>query len=164
MPPDDKVSNEVITKFVEVVLWLDKQEHPDPVFIPLRLNSFGEDTGLGVYESVEDVLSSYPVEDLLPHLPAALQSPYVCRRFRAALIVWRLLTNALLAEALRDLLIDRFLNDEDPDVRWAALMALSEIEDETVERALRQALLTEPEEDLRKDIEKVLQERFGWGT
>lgn len=96
MPPDDKVTNEVITKFVEVVLWLDEYvpEHPDPVFIPLLLNSFGEDTDLGVYETVEDILRYYPVEDLLPHLPAALQSPYVCRRFRAALIVWKLLPNA----------------------------------------------------------------------
>lgn len=68
-----------------------------------------------------------------------------------------------LAEALRDLLIDRFLHDEHSDVRWAALMALSNIEDETVERALRQALLTEREEYIRKDIEEVLQERFGGG-
>lgn len=58
--------------------------NPDPESIPLFLNAFAYDMGLGVYQVCDDVFRHHDKSVVVPHLIAALQSPQIGVRWWAS--------------------------------------------------------------------------------
>jgi hypothetical protein len=139
LPSDDQLSEQLITKFDEVRKYF--IEHPDPEAIPLFLNSFGEGSGFGVYQLVEDVINKFPIELVLPHLTYALQSSNASVRYWSAQIAEFFPCGEIVKP------LEQILLNDDSDSRSAAITALSDIEDSRVDDILRQAKEKEGDTD-----------------
>ncbi|WP_253947920.1 hypothetical protein [Paenibacillus ehimensis] len=74
LPKDSEERFDIIKKYDEVRIHF--LNNPDPKCIPLFLNSFGEGSGIGVYQHIEDVLLKYSTEEVLPYLISALKSEH----------------------------------------------------------------------------------------
>ena len=72
MPPEDELSEELITRFDEARHALERD--PDPRGLPLLLSSLGEGTGFGVYQLLDDTLRAYDREDVVRALSESLTS------------------------------------------------------------------------------------------
>lgn len=121
----------------------------DPRCIPLLLNAFGEGSGFGVYQLVEDTIAQYPAKHVLPALQQALHSPHRSVRYWNAQIA-ALFPDATLIEHLTPLLGD------DEDLRFAAVMALSRIHDPQIVPLLQAQLAAEQSAEIRAFITEVL--------
>jgi hypothetical protein len=151
MPSGPKLTPELIRHYDDVRKYF--LQHPIPDCVPLFLNSFGEDGGLGVYQLVEDVLRLFNPVDVVPHLNISLRSTHVGVRY------WSAQTAALfpvpeLIEPLATL-----LQDPNADIRYTAVMALEQIKDNKILQILNQALIHESEQDVRELISEILRKK-----
>lgn len=126
------------------------RDNPAPEFIPLLLNSFGNGTGWGVYQCVEDAFRSYSSNEVIPHLQQALISPIRSVRYWAAEIAANFPSSELLSQ-LTDL-----LNDENSDVRIAALIALSPFDPQIINPIFLRHLEIETDSDITDLIKNQL--------
>jgi hypothetical protein len=85
LPSDERLSQEQINTFDAIRKYL--IEEPDPIFIPLMLNAFGNGSGFGVYQICDGVFREYSKEQMIPHLSVALQSPHRGVRYWASQIL-----------------------------------------------------------------------------
>jgi hypothetical protein len=72
--PDDEALNElpdVMNTYDETRKYF--LENPDPVCIRLFLHSFGEGSGYGMYQLIEDVISKFEPELVVPQLVNVLE-------------------------------------------------------------------------------------------
>jgi hypothetical protein len=152
MPPEEELSEELITRFDEARRALERD--PDPRGLLLLLRSLGEGSGLGVYQLLDDTLRAYDREDvvralsetlrsslpsvrswsmelaldypdprLVPHAVALLRSDERdARFFAAAYLVDHWSTDPDAREALRDAAV----SEDDPDVRQVLLEAVDD--------------------------------------
>ena len=151
MPDDRDLSEELITAYDLVRRYF--TAHPDPACIPLFLNSFGERSGFGVYQLVEDVLAKFPPGAALPHLVEALTHGRRPSRYWAALWAGDF-PNALLSAPLIAL-----LDQADCDLRSAAALSLEYIPGQRADDALRRASEREADEHVREVIDQAIENR-----
>lgn len=153
LPPDSEMSEAQILAFNEARDYF--LEHPDAEAIPLLLNCFGEGSGYGAYQLIEDVLAKLPVSAVLPHLDNALRSQSPSIRFWASQIAARIPDPSLVPA------LARLALETDVDSRYAAVTALERISGESALAALRVALHSETDEELRSVIQQILGEPGG---
>ncbi|WP_321414144.1 hypothetical protein [uncultured Desulfobacter sp.] len=87
LPNDGEELEAIISVFDDVLKYF--LDNPDPECIPLFLNCFGQGSGYGVYQLIEDVISKHNESDVIPHLKNALQSKYSSVRYWCAQIAER---------------------------------------------------------------------------
>ncbi len=74
MPDDDDLTQETIDTFDEVRRYF--TAHPDPRAVPLLLGSFGDGSGWGVYQLVENAFRKLDRDHVVRSLRVALESPH----------------------------------------------------------------------------------------
>jgi HEAT repeat protein len=131
LPPDTSLSEEVITDFDAARRYF--VAHPDPDAVPLFLNAFGDGSGFGVYQLVEDAIRPLPPATVLPHLIDALQSSRPSKRYWAAQIAVNFPDPALIP------VLAPLLFSADSDFRAAAATALMFIKAPEVPGMIREA-------------------------
>jgi hypothetical protein len=151
MPPDNQLTEEFIQEYDEIRQYF--ISHPDPECIPLFLNSFGDGSGFGVYQLVEDAINIYSPDQVVPHLIEALRSNYPSVRYWCAQIA-EYFPVPELVDPLQELLFSR-----DRDIRSAAASALEGITDRRVDALLQQALKFEADPDLYVQLTEEIARR-----
>jgi hypothetical protein len=154
MPPDGELTEDLARKYDEVRRYF--ISHPNADAVPLFLNSFGEGTGLGVYQRVLDVFRALPSGVVVPCLKAALVSP------RRSVRRW----TAQFAMDYPDVdlvgplgaLLDPTANDG--DVREVATAALGFIADERARRILTDVAANDPDGEVRAAAREALDEAW----
>ena len=155
LPADDALSHELIDLYDAVRRHF--VQHPDPRCIPLFLNSFGNGSGFGVYQVVDDVFLKHNPDQVLPHLQAALRSPHLGVRYWASQCAMDF-PSPTLVPALKDLL--RSNGPDNLGCHYFAVAALEQVWRQCshvpVLEVLEQALSTIPEDDVRTLIQEIL--------
>jgi HEAT repeat protein len=148
MPDCEELTDELADTYIEVLDYF--SEHPDVRCIPLLLNSFPDDPGVGMYQTVENVLEQFDPDEMVPHLVQSLQS----KRF--GVCYW----SAQIAASFPDgRLVDplaRLLSDANPGTRFFAAAALGQIGSERALSPLQQALATETDAEVLEVLEEEL--------
>jgi hypothetical protein len=151
LPPDGQMTEDLISRYEEVRQYC--LAHPTPECVPLFLNSFGEGSGFGIYQLVEDVITLFPEEDVVRHLQASLESPHYGVRYWGAQIAANFPNSALVS------LLGALLANGNADERAAAATALGLIDDERVDAVLDRAAHSEIDEDVRQLLTEIIADR-----
>lgn len=117
MPSDHNISDVQAQQYAEVLCHF--LENPDIRCIPLLINSVSRETGLGMYERIEDVLLKQPRNDVITHLVSGLKSHDPGVRSRCC--HWALALSAVELSTQ----IASLKTDTDQDTREAAELFLS---------------------------------------
>jgi hypothetical protein len=158
MPPDTELTEELITRYDEARKALAGAN--DDRAVPLLLHSFGEGDGFGVYQLVEDTLWTYPRETVTRALAAALRSPISSVRAWSMEVALEYPDPRLLPHAIH------VLETDDPNARFfaAAFLGLLPDRDVNADAALRRALDSEDDPDVRVAIREALASRITNGS
>lgn len=148
LPSDDMLEKD-IEIFNEVRKFF--LENPDSNCIPLFLNCFGDGSGFGVYQTIEDLLAEYDDSVVITHLKNALFSKFSGVRYWCAQMSAR-----YESEELIDGLLNVY-NKGDIDSKCAALAALSSYDDPKVIAIAEKALQDENDGDLLEIAGDILQ-------
>ncbi len=151
LPDDDRLTDEVIQRFDEVLQFF--LQHKNVASLPLFLNAFGNGSGFGVYQLVEDVVQLFPPETVVPQLAASLDSSHRGVRYWCTQIAAYFPSSELIDP------LTRRLHEDDSDIRWAAITALEPIDHDSVISLLQNALEQEEDEDLREMLGELIEER-----
>lgn len=147
LPPDDELTDEEIEKYEEVCDYFER--NADPECIPLFLHSFGEGTGDGLYQLVEDIIAKFSSGEVVPHLVHALGSPHESVRYWAAQIAAGY-ESPQLTEALLEI-----VRTDTPEIRGEAITALMSIEDPEIDNFFKHLAQTTTDEQLKEELEDV---------
>jgi hypothetical protein len=123
LPSDDELSQEQINTFDNIRKYL--IEEPDPIFIPLMLNAFGDGSGFGVYQVCDDVFRKFSKEQIISHLSLALQSPHWGVRYWASQWAMDFPEESLIP------ILAKLANDEHQDCHYFAISSLESIWSDT---------------------------------
>ncbi len=119
LPSDEGLSQDQVNTFAAIRKYI--IEEPDPIFIPLMLNAFGNGSGFGVYQVCDDVFRKYPKEQIVPHLSVALQSPHWGVRYWASQWAMNFPDESLIP------ILEKVANDEHEDCHYFAISSLESI-------------------------------------
>lgn len=147
-PPEDELTQSVIDKFDEVREYF--AENPDPRCVPLFLNAFGDGGCYGVYQLVDDTLLEQDRAKVISELTSALQSRHRSVRYWCAQIAASF-PNETLVEPLLAL-----LNEDDFDMKYAALTALEQMLTKDAKEAIKTYARREREDELRELAEEII--------
>jgi len=150
MPSDKDLDKETIDRYNEVrKIFLFNRV---PECVPLFLNSFGERDGFGVYQLIEDVIRKFDDSEVIPHLSAALKSDLRSVRYWNTQIA-ALFPSIELIEPLVGL-----LSDEDFDIKYASLTALSQINSNKVINIVKEFQKKEEDSELRELAQEIIED------
>jgi hypothetical protein len=148
LPPDQELSVEILDIYDNVREYF--LANPDPVCIPLFLNSFGNGSGFGVYQLVEDVICQFSKEEVLSSLISALQSQHSGVKYWCTQIAGSF-PDVKLIDPLRNL-----LQDGSSDIRVMSVYALSAINNEQSLGILKKHMEVVTDENILILIKEVL--------
>ena len=153
MPPDDQLTDELISRYDEAWRVLARQPHPDGLH--LLLNSFGKGSGFGVYQLVPDAVRTYAEEAVVVELAAALRSPHGGVRSWASEIAPEYRDSRLTPAVLDN------LEGDDDDVRVFAAQFLAEVGQLDAEQLSRiqDVLALEMDDEIRQDLRRALRQQ-----
>jgi len=149
--PDDRVletNSEILEKFNEVRKYF--LENPNPICISLFINSFGNGSGFGIYQLIEDVLLMYSSGQVIPHLIKGLKSQKYGIKYWSTQIASSFPNNKLIDP------LAKLLKDKRSDVRYAAIVALAEIDDKRALDLIKNAQKLEEDTEVLELIEEVI--------
>lgn len=154
MPADKAGPPEIFRRYDEV------REHflstSDDRCVPLFLGSFGEGSGFGIYQLVEDVLRRYPRKLVVDALRQHLGSKHQGVRN------WCLLLGVEYADRSLVPFFARSLRSDDPEERLWAAHCMQQVYVESEDRADVEACLAEePNEDITALLEEMLRSGRG---
>jgi len=152
MPPDDKLTKDLIKQYDEIIDFF--IQSPDPKCVPLFLNSFGDGEGNGLYEQVEQVFYTFAASEVVPHLVKTLKSEHAGVRYWSAQIAMDYSVSELI-DPLEQLL----LNDEIDETRQFAAAALEDIPDQRVDEIFEKQLKIEQDPELVAEMKEALKRR-----
>ena len=132
-------------------------DHDDPRCVSLFLQAFGNGSGFGVYQLVEDVLRRYPPETVVPALDEALRSPHSGVRYWSLQIALTFPSRSLAPHFIQ------FLSSGDRDERAFGVYNLTAVARKEDESALRSALEREMDSEIREAIQESLENLRGTG-
>jgi hypothetical protein len=151
MPPDSELSEKLLEAYNDV------RKHfianPDVRCIGLLLHSFGDGSGFGLYQIVDDVLQVHPYNDVISELALALKDQRYSIRLWSADIAASF-PDPSLVQPLSDL-----VQENDVDIRSAAVNALFDIQDGHVDVILAKAAKQETDSELRERILDAIEYR-----
>jgi hypothetical protein len=145
------LTEELMTAYDEIRLFF--VGNPDERCVPLFLNSFGNGSGFGVYQLVDNLIAMFPSPVVMPHLVAALRSPFTGVRY------WNAQIAALFPDPVLVPILCEMLRNDDIDAKSAAVTALGQIPGDDAEVCLREALLASDDEMLRELIRDAISTR-----
>jgi HEAT repeat protein len=119
-------------------------ENYDEDCIPLFLNCFGDWDGLGVYQLVEDVLQKFAPVIVIPHLHKALQSESPFVKY------WNAQISAIFPDSSLITPLSLLLDDQEYDIKSAAVFALNQIGGQEIIRILHNYILKESDIELKQ--------------
>ncbi|WLD93032.1 HEAT repeat domain-containing protein [Alkalihalobacillus sp. AL-G] len=149
--PDDRVletNSEILEKFNEVRKYF--LGNPNLICIPLFINSFGNGSGFGIYQLIEDVLLKYSPEQVIPHLIKGLNSEKYGIKYWSTQIASSFPDKKLIEP------LAKLLTDKASDVRYAAIVALAEIDDKRALDLIKNAQKQEEDTEVLELIEEVI--------
>lgn len=141
MPDDDDLTQDVIDDYDEVRRHF--LANPDPRSVPLLLGSFGDGSGWGVYQLVENVFRAHDRALVVDALRVALESPHQGVRNWSLQIAMTYRDRSLVPAVKRSL----FAHDLDERL-WAAHNLELNYDAAEDAPALRQALSREDDPDV----------------
>lgn len=150
LPSDSNMPPDLIRAYDEARKFFLQNKNEE--CIPLFLGSFGDGSGFGVYQLVEDVLRLFSVEQILPHLRASLLSEYPGVRYWSAQIA-----SGYPHPSLVPALFKR-LSDPNPDTRIMAAIALGRIGGNEIATRLRVQLDHEDDQEVAEALSEALQD------
>ena len=148
LPPDQELTDELAFQYDEVRKFF--LRNPDPRSIPLLLNSYGDGSGFGMYQLIEDVIAQFSKEEVLPHLRSAIESPHDAVRFWSIQMAPTFIDESLVGPLLLN------LEHPSPFVRSAAADALSFVNEQFVRDALHQRNRIETDPTAQLAIQSAL--------
>jgi HEAT repeat protein len=149
MPADESISETLIGEFDEARQALERD--PDPRGLRLLLGAFGEGSGFGVYQLVDDTLRAYPRDDVVAALRGALTSSVPSVRSWSMEMALDYPDHRLLPAALA------LLSDVDRDTRYFAASYVADLrptEGRILDR-LREVATREDDEEIRSVLREV---------
>lgn len=149
--PDDsqlEKNSEILKKYNEIRKYF--LANPNPICIPLFINSFGNGSGFGVYQLIEDVLLEFSPKQVIPHLIEGLKSELYGIKYWSSQIASSF-PDVKLIEPLAKL-----LTDESADIRSAVIIALSEIDDKRVLGIIKNAQKQEKDAEVLELIQEII--------
>lgn len=148
MPPDTELTQELIDKYDQVRKYF--IEYPDAQAIGPLLNSFGDGDGFGVYQLVEDAIIVHAPELVIPQLNRALTSaPPSCQYWCAQIAAHY--SDEVLLDALSEL-----INNDNTDIREAAIIALAGIDSTMTKPLLKRRLTDESDVEVKELLRDIL--------
>ena len=152
LPSDPQMPGELIETYNEVRQYF--IANPDTNCIDLFLNSFGEGSGFGIYQLVDEVLRQYPKAEVVSRLAYSLMSQkrsvrYWCAEMAASF------PDPDLVEPL-----DSLIKEDDMEIRSSALTAIFTIKDQRVLPILQSLRIRETDPDLQQLITDALEYRL----
>ena len=149
MPDDEDLTQDLIDRYDGVRKHF--LTHVDVRSVPLFLSSFGEGTGWGVYQLVEDVLRRYPREFVVEALNQTLGSPHAGVRGWSLQIAMEYPDRSLSGHFKRLLFSDR------PDERlWAAYNLEGVYSPEEDAEVLKEAAGSEDDPEVREVLTRTV--------
>ncbi len=142
--PEDESVEFNIKKFNEIRIFF--IENNDPLCVPLFLNCFGEGSGFGIYQTIEDLVAQYDDELVIMHLNKALFSQYAGVRYWCAQIAQNYKDTSL----INGLIYSYKLGGNDS--KCASLIALSNYDDLKVIDIANDSLKEEVDDGLLQEI------------
>ncbi|PEC48164.1 HEAT repeat domain-containing protein [Bacillus sp. AFS096315] len=149
LPSDEELDEETLRILDETRKYF--IENPSLECIPLFLNVFGDGSGFGVYQLIEDVIVQFSNKEVVPHLLKSLQSDYKGVRYWSAQIAASFPDNQLIKP------LSLLINEKDSDIRSVAYTALGEIQDKLVLSILKSALRNEKEPDNYELLQDIIE-------
>ena len=146
--PDDALLEKDIAVFKEVEQYF--ANNPDPACVPLFLNCFGDGSGYGRYQIIEDLILKYDGKLVVSHLKQALFSQYSSVRYWCSQISQNYTNNELI-----DGLINAFKKG-DIDTKCAALTALTNYDDNRVITISKAIVFESNDDDLLEIATDIL--------
>ena len=155
MPNDKELEKNEIEKYEEVRRFF--VDNPDEECIPLFLNSFGDKDGFGVYQMVEDVISMYEAEKVLPHILKALQNEHNGIKY------WNVQIASNFPNERLFMPLSKLVLNEDVDIKMASISALAQLAMNDICKAevidiLKQVCEETDDEDVKDFGEEVLRD------
>jgi hypothetical protein len=149
MPPEEELSEDLITRFDEARRALERE--PDPRGLPLLLNSLGEGSGLGVYQLLDNTLRAYDADAVVQALVVSLGSSLPSVRSWSMEFALDYPDPRLVLAAIA------LLRSDDPDARYFAAAFLVEdwVTDPVAQEALRDAALHEDDPGIREVLSEA---------
>ena len=149
MPPEEEMSEELITRFDKARRALERD--PDPRGLPLLLSSLGEGSGLGVYQLLDNTLRAYDTDAVVRALVVSLGSPVASVRSWSMEFALDYPDPRLVPAAVA------LLRSDDPDARYFAAAFLVEdwVTDPVAREALRDAALHEQDPGIREVLSEA---------
>jgi hypothetical protein len=148
LPADTNVSRDQLDELDAVRRFL--MEHPTDDAVPLLLGVFGDGSGFGVYQLIDDAVS---VHDSTVVIPALVDKLRVGPR---SVRYWNAVISANHPDVRLIPGLAAALTPEDDDLRCAAVTGLEAIGTEETREILRTWLPNEMNEELRGAIEEIL--------
>lgn len=140
MPSDEELTKQEIERYEEVRKFF--LDNVDVQCVPLLLNSFGGKDGFGVYQMVEDVITMYSKEEVLPHILNAFNNS--CKY----VIYWCVQIASNFPDLDLFIPLIKFLKYDDEDIKLASIAALAQL-------ALNDIRTAEVIDILKNEIEKL---------
>lgn len=141
LPPDRHMKKDMIERYDDVRRFL--AANPDVTCVRPFLGAFGDGDGLGVYQLAGGVLRSHPRTEVDQALAEALVSPHRSVRYWNAQLAAEFPSSGLVP------LLLRLLDEDDRDIKYAALTALEQSSDASVVQELERFASTERDDELR---------------
>jgi HEAT repeat protein len=149
MPADDQLTQEIVDEYGAVIDYLKLNPHPS--CIEPILKSFGEYDGWGLYEEASLILTKFGINQVLPYLISALQSPQNGIRYWATHIASDFADKQLLQ------FLEVCIQDKIPDIRENKATALGFMGGPQALKVLEGALEVESDPIVIEAIEEAIQ-------
>ena len=150
LPDDNELTKEIIDNYDEVRKFF--KSNPDEICIPLFLNSFGYVSGFGVYQLIEDVIRLFDKDKIIPHIKKALSSQHKGIRY------WNTQIAAIFPDKKLINELANGLNENDFDMKYAAITALEQIGGLETKTLLERALEKENDKELKELLCEVIKD------
>lgn len=154
LPSDIELSNNVsiVEQYDKVRIFF--IENPDGTCIPLFLNSFGGNNGLGIYQLVEDVITKFSPDIVVPYLYQSLQSKNYFVRYWSSQMV------ALFPDLSLISPVTLLLKEQEYDIKSSAIFALERIGGKKVVSILEIYEENETDEELKELAKQSIAEVY----
>lgn len=154
LPPDRQMNKETIEMYDDVRRFL--AANPHVACIRPFLGAFGDGDGLGVYQLAGGVLRAHPRNEVDEALAGALTSPHRSVRYWNAQLAAEFPSSRLVP------LLLGLLDEDDHDLKYAALTALEQSSDASIVPSVERFASTERDDELRElacEVADVLRSR-----